>query len=122
MSEFKSGTSEILLHSCFISWIGRRHDDKGQEALVEEKHKPAKSQMSPRRIKAMASTDDRKEQQENNDTPEDQAPVSRQRKPSVDSTEGPQVPPQNIPPMDLSERRASTLFSPQRSWVSQLSH
>lgn len=56
-----------------------------------EKKTPTKSQMSPRRLKTMASTEDRKEQQESSDTPEDQTPVTRQRKPSVDSTGRPQV-------------------------------
>lgn len=58
--------------------------------------------MSPRRIKTMASSEGRKEQPENSDTPEDQARVTRQKQPSVDSTQRPQVPPQNISLEDRS--------------------
>lgn len=60
--------------------------------------------MSPRRIKAMASSEGRKEQLESSDTPDDQAQVTRQKQPSVDSTQRPQVPPQNISLEDLSAR------------------
>lgn len=59
----------------------------------------------------MASTENIKEQQESNDTAADQAPVFRQKQPSVDSTGGPQVPVSKLFPNGCI-RKVQVRFSP----------